>query len=169
MPQSLCLDATSACRDGCHANVLRDVLEPLCNEASRYFRYTGRLGLTDGACEAAGAAQRYVFDLLANEFAPPAGDRRDGWRLADVDLDGAGGGQPRDAEFPDRSETLPLWSRAMLVQQMRVMEAQARAKVAEGLRCGALPRFFGGDDLGLGPAGEGRCHNPSPGRHVNAV
>jgi hypothetical protein len=129
------LDATSACRDGCHANVLRDVLEPLCNEASRYFRYTGRLGITGGACEAASAAQCYwLFDLLANEFAPPAGDRRDGWRLADVDLDGAGGGQPRDAELPDRSEMLPLCSRAMLAQQMRVMEAQARANVAEGLR-----------------------------------
>jgi hypothetical protein len=29
---------------------------------------------------------------------------------------------------------LPLCSRAMLAQQMRVMEAQARANVAEGLR-----------------------------------
>jgi hypothetical protein len=47
------------------------VLEPLRNGADGHFRYIGRLCISDGAREAAGAAECYwIFDLLSSEVAP---------------------------------------------------------------------------------------------------
>jgi hypothetical protein len=71
MAQLLWSNTTSACRDERRATALRDVLEPLRNGVNRYFRYTGRLCVSDGARDAAGAAECYwIFDLLSSEVVP---------------------------------------------------------------------------------------------------
>lgn len=96
------------------AQALRDVLEPLRNGANGYFRYTGRLCISDGAREASGAVECYwIFDLLASEVAPLlAGKANDGTfrtSLLTVRVDGS----RATLELTDSDNAPPLWSKSI--------------------------------------------------------